>query len=315
MIYSLGGSSSCVDFVDTVIPYFFAEKDYIMLYHLDLSYLPSDVHGKKRARTQKTRTSLTALREIEHTLMFICVAAKHRKSWLKSMKEMNSQIRERSIHLLAFISRGAQCIAESSGRTAPLLCPPALKEEIDLNRKPSFINCKHGWFSLLPIGCVPRTHSPDQAIAIVSELCQTNKSKQMQCEIQDFCFLMLQMLEKSLYLEFCVAQSCSCGIRPVLGHVEDFSKEFKILVQVAEEHTSLKPSLKSLGQIISFVYPGMLQADGFLQVVHVLTRVRYTDYTKAGFDMQGISRSMQITVFYTEPSESLPRNLWQRIAC
>ncbi|KAF9600144.1 hypothetical protein IFM89_004755, partial [Coptis chinensis] len=101
MIYSLGGSSSCVDFVDTVIPYFFSEKDYVMLYHLDLPYLPSDVLGKKRARTQKTQTSLTALREIEHTLMFICVAAKHRKSWLKSMKEMNSQIRERSIHLLA----------------------------------------------------------------------------------------------------------------------------------------------------------------------------------------------------------------------
>ncbi|KAF9617342.1 hypothetical protein IFM89_035323 [Coptis chinensis] len=55
--------------------------------------------------------------------------------------------------------RGAQCIAESSGRTSPLLCPPVLKEEVDLNRKPSFINCKHGWFSLLPIGCVPRTHS------------------------------------------------------------------------------------------------------------------------------------------------------------
>ncbi|KAF5196227.1 nucleoporin, partial [Thalictrum thalictroides] len=103
----------------------------------------------------------------------------------------------------------------------------------------------------------------DQAIVIVSELCETNKSKQIPPEIRDVCLLLLQILDKSLHLEFCVAQSC--GIRPVLGRLEDFSKGFKLLLLVAEEHTFLETSLKSLRRIISFVYPGMLQTDGLIQ--------------------------------------------------
>lgn len=69
----------------------------------------------------------------------------------------------------------------------------------------------------------------DQAIAIVSELCNANKSKQIDPEIQSVCLLMLQMLDMALYLELCVLQIC--GIRPVLGRVEDFSKEVKLLLK------------------------------------------------------------------------------------
>lgn len=334
MIYSLRDSSSCVDFVDSVIPYFFCENDFTLLHHLDL---PSDDHEKKRARMQKTKTSLTALREIEHSLMLICVLSKQRKPVLKAMEEVCSRLRERSIHLLAFISRGGQRIGESFNRNALLLCPSTLTEEVELNRRPSFVHCKHGWFSLLQCGnlfsspavssnaLVPQPSqdahmvSPtefsdlvavqiyrnayllltflclqakeaassaeemrfinlarfpelpvpeilhglqDQAIAIVSALCEINKSKQVQPEIQDICFLMLQIMEKSLFLEFCVAQSC--GIRPVLGRIEDFSKEFKMLVQVAEGHTFLKAPLNSLRQIISCLYPGMFHTERFL---------------------------------------------------
>ncbi|KAF5194744.1 nucleoporin [Thalictrum thalictroides] len=67
-------------------------------------------------------------------------------------------------------------------------------------------------------------------------MCEANKSKQIPSEIWDVCLMLLQILDKSLHLEFCVAQSC--GIRPVLGHLEDFSKEFKLLLQAAEEHIS-----------------------------------------------------------------------------
>ena len=69
----------------------------------------------------------------------------------------------------------------------------------------------------------------DQAIAIVIEVCEAHKLKSMQPEPEGVCHLLIQILEKTLYLELCVSQSC--GIRPVLGRIEDFSKEIKILLQ------------------------------------------------------------------------------------
>ncbi|KAF8406575.1 hypothetical protein HHK36_008663 [Tetracentron sinense] len=342
MIYSLG-DSPCVDIVDSVIPYFFSEIADLIFYYLNAPDFPSDDHDKKRARTWKTQTSLTTLRETEHTLMLICVLAKHRNSWIKAMKEMDSQLSERSIHLLAFISRGAQRHGESTSRSALLLCPPMLKEELQSNSRPSFVNSRHGWFILSPLGCASKpkasalqsttlaplikgqgtgnidsvhqtyfsdaaaiqiyriaflllkflslqamgaakraeevgfidlAHFPelpmpeilhglqDQASAIVTELCEANKSKQIQPEIHRVCFLLLQIMEKALYLEFCVSQTC--GIRPVLGRVEDFSNRIKLLLRVVDEHTYLKASVKSLKQIISLLYPGLLQAEGFL---------------------------------------------------
>ena len=66
----------------------------------------------------------------------------------------------------------------------------------------------------------------DQAIAIVTELCDANKLR-VSRETQNVCNLLLQILEMALHLELCVLQIC--GIRPVLGRVEDFSKELKSL--------------------------------------------------------------------------------------
>ena len=69
----------------------------------------------------------------------------------------------------------------------------------------------------------------DQAIAIVTELCEANKVDRIQPEVQDVCCLLVQIMEMALYLELCVVQIC--GIRPVLGRVEDFSKELKLLIR------------------------------------------------------------------------------------
>lgn len=69
----------------------------------------------------------------------------------------------------------------------------------------------------------------DQAIAIVTELCEGKKLKQISHRVQYVCILLLQMMEMALYLELCVLQIC--GIRPVLGRVEDFSKEAKLLIK------------------------------------------------------------------------------------
>lgn len=67
----------------------------------------------------------------------------------------------------------------------------------------------------------------DQAITIATELCEANKLKQVHKEVQSLCCLLLEIMEMSLYLELCVLQIC--GIRPILGRVEDFTKAVKRL--------------------------------------------------------------------------------------
>ncbi|XP_026395785.1 uncharacterized protein LOC113290379 isoform X2 [Papaver somniferum] len=342
MINSLG-DGACVDFVETVTPYF-SEHAYLVFYYLNAPDFQSGDHDKKRARTRRTQTSLSGLREMEQTLMIICVLAKHRNIWAKTMKEKDSQLRERSIHLLAFISRGPQRVGEFPNKIAPLLCSPLCQEEIEENRRPSFVGSKSGWFASSPpalaspqskvsallssslvslaknpstenavtsqtrfsdtaaiqiykialllleflclqakgavkraheVGFIDLAHFPelpmpeilhglqDQTIAIVTEICLANKkSKHMLPGIQEGCVLLLQLMEKALFLELCVSQIC--GMRPVQGRVEDFSKEIKLLIEVAEQHVSLTASVKSLIQIISLVYPGLLQTEGFL---------------------------------------------------
>ncbi|KVH88159.1 hypothetical protein Ccrd_024450 [Cynara cardunculus var. scolymus] len=335
IIYSLRDSSSNSDMVDYVISCFILEKLDLVSYCLNTPNFPPDIDRKKRARAQRKQTSLTALKETQHALMLICMLAKHPNLWIKNMKEMDSQLRERSIHLLAFISRGPH-LGEHS-RVAPLLCHPIVKEEFEWYKKPSFINSKSGWFSLSPVGCgldpsfsalssssalvvkdpsaenidtSPQTcfsdmaaidvykiafyllhflclqadaaakraeevgfvdvaHFPDlpmpdilhglqdQGIAVVSELCEANKLKQLTPEIEGVCILLLQITEKCLYLEFCVSQVC--GIKPVMGRIEDFSKEVKLLFRATKEHVFLEESVKSLRQITSYVYPGLLQ--------------------------------------------------------
>lgn len=68
-------------------------------------------------------------------------------------------------------------------------------------------------------------------MTIVTEVCMVNKEKVVPAESQAVCLFLLQIVEKALYLELCVCQIC--GIRPVLGRVEDFSKRIKSLFKGA----------------------------------------------------------------------------------
>ncbi|KAK9941636.1 hypothetical protein M0R45_007338 [Rubus argutus] len=130
MVKSLGDSSSCSDVVENVIPYFLSEKAYMISYYLSAPDFPSDDHDKKRPRAQQRQTSLSDLKQTEHTLMLMSVLAKHWNSWVKAMKELDSQLREKCIHHLAFISRGTQRLGESSSLSIPLLRSPTLKRGI-----------------------------------------------------------------------------------------------------------------------------------------------------------------------------------------
>ncbi|XP_057748155.1 uncharacterized protein LOC130967358 isoform X2 [Arachis stenosperma] len=338
-LQSLGDSSSGTAIVNSMIPYFFSEKAHLIFSSLNAPALPSDDHDKKRPRAQRSGISFATLKETEHTLMLMCELAKHWSLWIKAIKDVDRQLREKCIHLLAFISRGTQRLGDFSSQNAPLLCPPTTKEDFEIFLNPSYISSRKGWFALSPLGCVskqkisslstaisisgeasestdpsPKTHFSDavavqvyritflllkflclqaegaakraeevgfvdlahfpelpmpeilhglqdQAIAIVTELCDSNKLRASR-DTQNVCNLMLQIFEMALHLELCVLQIC--GIRPVLGRVDDFSKEVKSLFSAMEGHAFLKASSKSLKQMISCVYPGLLQAENFM---------------------------------------------------
>ncbi|KAL9253348.1 hypothetical protein AKJ16_DCAP10515 [Drosera capensis] len=309
IVYSLGGSPRVIDVLDSIVPFFFLEKAYLISGYLNAPDFPTDRHDKNRAWFQNRQTSLSGLRETEHTIALICVLANHRNYWTKALKSVEPELRERSIHLLAFISRGTHSIGESPARTIPLLCPPSNKEEIDCCKKAAFVNSKKGWFCLTPVGCsqqadlssdsmkstaiglkdpssrsvaaVAPSHFSDTvaiqiyrtAFLFLKFLCLQADNAARKAEELGFIDLShfpelpmpdilhgLQVTEMSLYLELCVSQIC--GIRPVLGRVEDFSKEIKSFFRATEGHVFLEQSIKDLKQIISSVYPGSLQTEG-----------------------------------------------------
>ncbi|KAL8137142.1 hypothetical protein V2J09_003143 [Rumex salicifolius] len=346
MICSLGESSAGTDFVDKLTPYLFIEKGYLIAYHLMVPGFPSGEHVKKRARAQKTNTSLSSLRETEDTLLLLYVLARHKNSWVKATRSMDSQLRERIIHVLAFISKGNHNVGDLSSRTPPLICLPVSKEEFSSCKRAAFAGSKRGWFALSPHGSqaksnysaepvksmaivlkdqadksfssliqsqfsdtvavqiyriaflalkflcldakdaarrseelgfidlsrIPELPVPeilhglqDQSISIVTELCEANKSKLSESAVQDICLLLLEITEMALHLELCVSQTC--GIRPVSGRIEDFTKEIRLLIRATEGHAFLKTSVKQLKQVISYVYPGLLQSEGLLKHV------------------------------------------------
>ncbi|ERN13437.1 hypothetical protein AMTR_s00041p00195800 [Amborella trichopoda] len=332
MINSIGDDPSRISAMGDTMLYFFSEKAYV-IYSLSAPNIPEDDCRNKKARLRKTQTSLTMLRETEHALALTCRLARNNGTWVKAMKGMDSQLRERSIHLLAFISKGPQRIRGFSDESMPFVCPPILKEELQLCERPPFINSKHGWFSHLAWACISKSkmieikdsktatrsmqqtyysnvvavqlyriaslllnflsfqakvaakraeevgiidlaHFPelpmpeilyglqDQAVAIVTELCGADKPNQRLPEVQNVCFLLLQIIEKALYLELCVSHIC--GLQRVSGRDEDFSKEIRALIRVTEDNAFLEASLKSLMQIVAIVYPGLLQSEGML---------------------------------------------------
>ncbi|KAL4585015.1 hypothetical protein LXL04_009628 [Taraxacum kok-saghyz] len=288
ILHSLKDSSLETDILDYVISCFILEKPDFVSFCLNTpNFTPITTDKKKRARPQ-SQTTLTDLKETQHTLSLICMLAKHQNLWSKTMKEMDAELREKSIRLLAFISRGPENNTRSTGWFLSLSSKGKTVnvEETGLLSDVTAIEVYRIAYYVLKFLCVqadgaakraeevgfvdvarfPDLPMPDilhglqdQGIAIVTELCE---GKKLTPETESVCILLLQITEKCLYLEFCVSQVC--GIRPVMGRLEDFSKELKLLLRVTKEHVFVEEWVKSLKQIASYVYPGLLQTEGCL---------------------------------------------------
>lgn len=204
IIQSLGDNSASV--VDYVMACILVEKAPSVFYYLSAPDLPTNGHENKRARALKSSTSLGELKETQNTLALICVLAGHSNSWKKVLQNMESQLREKSIHLLAFISRATQHPGETPRRDAPLSCDPVLKEEFELYKKPSFVNSNKGWFALSALGCksslklapLPSKSTAlvlrDQSNANTDSSPKTHLSDLIAIEIYKTAFLLLKFL-------------------------------------------------------------------------------------------------------------------------
>ncbi|XP_062205788.1 uncharacterized protein LOC133907725 isoform X2 [Phragmites australis] len=296
--------------------------------------------SKKRALLQKSQTSLSALSLTENILILLCILEKYHFPRDTGMKEVDSELGEIIIHLLAFVSKGSVKTGDSSNRNLSFFCPAIAKEEVALNEKPPVIRSKYGWFKFassstlsttgvsvpssaaLSLAIIDRSsgdsdpirqtrftemlavqiyriaflimkflcsrakeavkraeelefldlaHFPelpmpdilhglqDQVVSIVTEVLEANGSSTLNPETERVCHLLLVILETSLYMELCVSQSC--GIRPVLGRFEDFCKGIKAMLQAIEKHSSFKPLVRSLTEITTLLYPGLVQSN------------------------------------------------------
>lgn len=203
MVQSLGDSSSGTAIVDSMMPYFFSEKAHLIFNSLNAPDFPSEDHDKKRPRAQRSWISFHSLKETEHTMMLMCELAKHWNSWIKAIKNVDKQLREKCIHLLAFISRGTQRHGELSSRNPPLLCPPTVKEDFEICSKPSYINSRNGWFALSPLGCVPKPKisSFSTALSIYGQVAESTDPVPKTCysdtvavQVYRITFLLLKFL-------------------------------------------------------------------------------------------------------------------------
>uniref|UniRef100_A0A0E0QWC8 Uncharacterized protein n=1 Tax=Oryza rufipogon TaxID=4529 RepID=A0A0E0QWC8_ORYRU len=287
--------------------------------------------SKKRTLLQKSQTSLSALSLTENILTLLCILAKYHFPRDTGMKEVDSELREIIIHLLAFISRGSERTGDSPNWNLSFGCPPIIKEEMKLNEEPPLIRSKYGWFRFAAsctlstpsvsgppnagLSLVIRDKNPADsdsmkqtrftemlavqiyriAFLIMKFLCsqakeavrraeelefldlahfpelpmpdilhglQANVSTALNTETERVCQLLLVILETSLYMELCVSQSC--GIRPVMGRFEYFSKGIKAMVHASEKHSSFKPLVRSLAQITTLLYPGIVQNNNLI---------------------------------------------------
>uniref|UniRef100_A0A0A9G8F5 Uncharacterized protein n=1 Tax=Arundo donax TaxID=35708 RepID=A0A0A9G8F5_ARUDO len=296
--------------------------------------------NKKRALLQKSQTSLSALNLTENILTLLCILAKSHFPCDRGMREVDSELREIIIHLLAFISKGSVKTSDSCNWNPSFLCPAIVKGEIALNEKPPLVRSKYGWFKFaassisstggvsipssaasslviretssggsdlirqtrftemlavqiyriaflimkflcsqakeavkraeelefLDLAHFPELPMPDilhglqdQVVSIVTEVSESNGSSTLNPEVERVCHHLLVILETSLYMELCVSQSCD--IRPVLGRVEDFCKGLKAMLQAIEKHSSFKPLVRSLTQITTLLYPGLVPSN------------------------------------------------------
>ncbi|KAJ7540471.1 hypothetical protein O6H91_10G016600 [Diphasiastrum complanatum] len=95
----------------------------------------------------------------------------------------------------------------------------------------------------------------DQVMAVLTEICSAGGDK-MAKEVHHVCYLLLGILEKTLYLEACLFHIY--GICPLSLRSDDFSREYKALLTAAQGCQFMETLLNPMKQIVFLAYPGVV---------------------------------------------------------
>ncbi|KAG0574974.1 hypothetical protein KC19_VG307200 [Ceratodon purpureus] len=117
---------------------------------------------------------------------------------------------------------------------------------------------ENGWtndYSYFPQLPAPEVLYPlqDQVGAILTEVLRARDGKAVQGAVKDVCLLLLNILEKSLYLGVSVSRSCGLNHHPV--RADDFGKEYRALLSASQSHEFLESPMRSLKRIVALAYP------------------------------------------------------------
>ncbi|KAH9325907.1 hypothetical protein KI387_006085, partial [Taxus chinensis] len=163
MVNSVGENDAGIAVLYNAFTYFSSEKDYILCAIRAPDY-PTDALGRKRSRNRRPQTSLVALQTTEHAITLMSQLAKNQVTWLNMMHDVDSELRETIIYLLAFITKEAHLYTgDATNRSMLLQCPPLHNEEIAAHEKPSIINSKNGWFAIAARGCASKNRQFPQS--------------------------------------------------------------------------------------------------------------------------------------------------------
>ncbi|OAE22984.1 hypothetical protein AXG93_653s1010 [Marchantia polymorpha subsp. ruderalis] len=206
--------------LQNAITYIQLEKDRL-LGALRSPSTPLDLQGRKKAKLQRPRTTLSALQETQHVVALLCEVSHHNAQWTCTLKESVSDFGELVVHLLAFIAREGLVRLGStirSGTGTGFSCSPVLKDEIVDHTKSPTVGSTCAWFAVTATGCYvessepsdssqssvrspsqPRHHSPNRRTSSLSSspvggLRASEYSERVAIQIYKLAFLLLRLL-------------------------------------------------------------------------------------------------------------------------
>lgn len=144
----LGGS-----LVESAFTYIASLKELLLL-SLRAPVPGLDIQGRKKAKLQQPRTTITALQEVQHVMSLLCELSSHQMTWRRTLPDSIAEFEEMSLHLLAYIAReGIVRSGVYHSSHIGIRCQPVLKEEIAAHARPSIVGSSAGWFAVCARGC------------------------------------------------------------------------------------------------------------------------------------------------------------------
>ena len=102
------------------------------------------------------------------------------------------------------------------------------------------------------------TDFQDQAISVITDICSRSKTERGSSEQHQACILMINILDRALFLEICVSRICAMG--PSSARSDDFMREFKRLIEGKSDTMLFLSSLFMLKNFVASMHQASLES-------------------------------------------------------